>query len=149
MAKLSRGGDMDDLDEQQKTRNAALLTHRRILMRLNMTESLHQRLEKALEPLLFVRATTVNQEELTEAVSLARQVLKHEWEVTKYGMFTTPVVCFKRCWKWLSAWRKVGVARDTSTTQPGRNGLGYCCVAERQGGVCPRSTRKYARVSQN
>jgi hypothetical protein len=35
MAKLSRSGESSDLEEQQKTRNAVLLAHRRILMRLN------------------------------------------------------------------------------------------------------------------
>jgi hypothetical protein len=99
IAKLSLGGDSDDLEEQQKARNAVLLANRRILMRLNMTEPLHQRLEKALEPLLCVRGKTVNEEELGTAVRLARQVLKHEWEVTKYGFFTTPVVALKTGWK--------------------------------------------------
>jgi hypothetical protein len=68
-------------------------------MRLNMTEPLHQRLENALEPLLQVRGSTANQEELATAVRLAREVLKHEWNVTKYGIFTSPVVGLKNWWK--------------------------------------------------
>jgi hypothetical protein len=99
MAMLSHGGDVIDLENQQKARNDVLLTHRRILMRLNMSEPLHQRLERALEMLLVVRDTTVKQDDLTAAVTLAGTVLKHEWDVTKYGAFTTPIVALKKRWK--------------------------------------------------
>lgn len=92
MAVLWQGGDASDLESQQKARNEVLLAYRRILMRLNMSEPLHQRLEKALEALLLVQGKTVNQEDLTTAVTLARTVLKREWDVTKYGAFTTPIV---------------------------------------------------------
>jgi hypothetical protein len=101
MAKQPQSGSAANLEDQQKTRRAVLLSHRRILMRLNMTGQLHQDLEETLQPLLVVRGQTVDQQELGRAVSLARRVLKHEWEVTKYGMFTTPIVHLKRIWKWL------------------------------------------------
>jgi hypothetical protein len=99
IATLSRGGDVSKLDDQQKARNDVLLAHRKILMRLNMNEPLHQQLEKALEALLLVRGTTMNQDDLAAAVTLARRVLKREWEVTKYGPFTEPVVVFKTWWR--------------------------------------------------
>jgi hypothetical protein len=98
MAMLWQGGDVSKLEEQQKARNDLLLAHRKILMRLNMSEPLHQELEKALEVLLMVRGKAVDQGELTGAVTLARRVLKREWEVTKYGSFTAPVLALKRWW---------------------------------------------------
>lgn len=99
MATLVKAGDEDGLESQQKARNEVLLVYRRILMRLNMTEPLHQQLERALEALLLVQGKTVNQEDLTKAVTLARTVLKREWNVTKYGPFTTPIVALKTQWK--------------------------------------------------
>jgi hypothetical protein len=79
--------------EEQKARNEALLAYRKILMRLNINETLHQQLEKSLESLL--QGKTANQHELTATVTLARTVLKREWEVTKYGPFTEPIIKFK------------------------------------------------------
>ncbi len=98
-AVLSQGGDAGRLEEQQKARNDVLLAYRKILMRLNMNELLHQQLEKSLESLLTVRGKTVNQDDLTAAVTLARVILKREWEVTKYGPFTTPIVHLKSWWR--------------------------------------------------
>ncbi len=98
-AVLSQGGDAGRLEEQQKARNDVLLAYRKILMRLNMNELLHQQLEKSLESLLMVRGKTVNQDDLTAAVTLARVILKREWEVTKYGPFTTPIVYLKSWWR--------------------------------------------------
>lgn len=99
MAMLSQGGDVSKLEDQQKARNDVLLAHRRILMRLNMNEPLHEQLEKALEALLIVRGKTVDQDDLAAAVTLARRVLKREWEVTKYGPFTAPVVAVRTWWR--------------------------------------------------
>lgn len=42
---LSEDGDTQRLEERQRARNDVLLAHRRILMRLNMNEPLHQQLE--------------------------------------------------------------------------------------------------------
>ncbi len=95
MALLSHGGDATKLEEQQKARNDVLLAYRKILMRLNMNEPLHQQLEKSLGSLLTVRGTTMNQDDLTATVALARTILKREWEVTKYGPFTTSMVYLK------------------------------------------------------
>lgn len=55
IAALSRSGDTSKLEEQQNARNDVLLAYRKILMRLNMNEPLHQRLETTLGSLLTVR----------------------------------------------------------------------------------------------
>jgi hypothetical protein len=99
MAMLAKGGEASRLEEQQKARNDVLLAYRKILMRLNMNEELHQQLEKSLEALLSIRGTTVDQDELTTVVTLARSILKREWEVTKYGPFTEPSIRLKTWWR--------------------------------------------------
>jgi hypothetical protein len=100
MAMLSQGGETSKLEEQQKARNDALLAYRKILMRLNMNEALHQQLENSLGSLLTVQTSkTVNQEELSAAVLLARIILKREWDVTKYGPATEPMIRLKTWWR--------------------------------------------------
>jgi len=97
MAILSQGGEARELEEQQKARNDVLLMYRKILMRLNMNEPLHQQFEKSLESLLMVRGKAVNQDEITATVTLACTILKREWEVTKYGPFTEFIIYLKNC----------------------------------------------------
>jgi hypothetical protein len=99
VAMLAQGGGASNLEEQQKIRNDVLLAYRNILMRLNMNEPLHQQLEQSLESLLMVRGKTVNQDDLAAGVTLARIVLKREWEVTKYGPFTALIVHLKTRWR--------------------------------------------------
>ncbi len=99
MAAFSQSGDANRLEEQQKARNDVLLAYRKILMRLNMKEPLHQQLERSLESLLLVRGKTADQDELTAGVTLARTILKREWEVTKYGPFTEHVIRLKTWWR--------------------------------------------------
>jgi hypothetical protein len=94
----SQAGDISNLERQQKARADALLTYRRILLRLNLNEPPHQRLEKALEALLL-RNKSLNQDELTAAVTLARTVLNEEWDVTNYGVLAEPIAVFKKQWK--------------------------------------------------
>jgi hypothetical protein len=93
MRMVPQVGDASKLEDQQDARNEALLAYRKILMRLNMNEPLHQQLEKSLGSLL--QGKTVNQNELTATVTLARSILKREWEVTKYGPFTAPIIQLK------------------------------------------------------
>ncbi len=45
---------------------------------------------------MFVTARVPDRTKLNDAVDLARQILKHEWNVTKYGIFTRPVLWAKR-----------------------------------------------------
>ena len=96
---LSRSGDATKLEEQQRARNEVLLAYRKILMRLNMNEPLHQQLEKSLNTLLLIKGDTVDEAKLAAAVTLARTILKQEWEVTKYGPFTTLIVPLKTWWR--------------------------------------------------
>jgi len=99
MAMLSQAGEASKLEEQQKARIDMLLVYRKILMRLNMNEPLHQQLEKSLETVLMIQGKTVNQDEITATVTLARVILKREWEVTKYGLFTAPMTHLKTWWR--------------------------------------------------
>jgi hypothetical protein len=99
MAMLPQNGDINNLEEQQKAWNDVQLAYRKILMRLNLNEPLHQQLEKSLGSLMMVRGQTVNQDDLAAAVTLARTVLKREWEVTKYGPFTALIIHLKARWR--------------------------------------------------
>jgi hypothetical protein len=90
---LSGGNEIIKMGELQNARNDALLTYRKILMRLNMNEALHQQLENSLASLLIdQRASSDN---LAATVKLARTILKKEWDVTKYGAFTVAIAHFK------------------------------------------------------
>jgi hypothetical protein len=100
----SQGGETSNLERQQKARADALLIYRRILLRLNMNEPPHRRLEKVLEALLL-RNKGANQDELTAAVTVARSVLNEEWDVTNFSGFAEPIATLKKQWK-----RVLGVA---------------------------------------
>jgi hypothetical protein len=99
IAALSQGGEIKHLEEQQSARNDVLIAYRKILMRLNMNEPLHQQLEESLEALLTITEKSANQEQLAHTVTLARRILKQEWEVTKYGPLTAPATHFKKWWR--------------------------------------------------
>ena len=93
------GATAEDLERLQEARRAALLVHRRILLRLNMTERPHIELGNLLESFLTVETTTPDSQRIAVVVQQAREVLKHEWAVTKYGMVTKPVMTIKRWMK--------------------------------------------------
>ena len=95
MAALQRDIRPETLERQQETRYAALLVYRRILLRLNITEQPHIQLAEALKQLLVVDGRTAESKRVDDVVGLARQVLKHEWAVTKYGIFTGLEVGYK------------------------------------------------------
>jgi hypothetical protein len=94
----SQGGETNNLERQQKARADALLNYRRILLRLNVNDPPHRQLEKALEALLL-RNKSLNQDELTAAITLARSVLNEEWDATNYGVPADLVAAFKKRWK--------------------------------------------------
>jgi len=94
----SQGGETSNLERQQKARADALLYYRRILLRLNLNEPPHRRLEKALEALLL-RNKSLNQDELTATITLARTVLNEEWDVANYGVLAEPFAAVKKRWK--------------------------------------------------
>lgn len=98
VSNVSRGIEPADqaLEELQGARQSALLVYGRILLRLNITESAHVRLAALLEVLLHVESPTPDAGHIDAVVTQARQVLKDEWAVTKYGIFTRPVLASKR-----------------------------------------------------
>jgi hypothetical protein len=81
-----------------EARNSAVLVYRRILLRLNMTERPHIELGEKLNNLL-VNETTPDTKKIDVIVTLSRKILKHEWAVAKYGIFTKPITCLKNFWK--------------------------------------------------
>lgn len=87
--------EISNPQEERRARSGAVLAYRKILMRLNMNEQLHQELERSLGSLLTVKGDTASQDRITDAVTLARIILKREWEVTKYGSFTEPMLQVK------------------------------------------------------
>lgn len=99
MAKiLKQGGTSDDLQEQQDTRNSAMLVYRRILIRLNMTEPRSMKLADSLKGLMTISSAVADEEKMDAVVNASRELLKHEWAVTKYGIFTRPALSIKRFW---------------------------------------------------
>lgn len=98
LAKMHRLNEMEDIELQQEARNAALLAYRRVLMRLNMTETLHVNLVDRLNELMTIDSTTADSRKIEAAVNASREVLKYEWAVAKYGMFTKWFLKYK-------AWR--------------------------------------------
>lgn len=89
----------DDLEKQQDARNSAMLSYRRILMRLNMTETPSIQLSDRLFDLMTITNKVADSEKINAVLIASRQVLSQEWAVTKYGIFTWPVMKFK-------LWRK-------------------------------------------
>jgi len=100
--RMSQLRDTDDLERQQEVRNAAMLVYRRVLMRLNMTENDHIGLAQALEELMTISGNTANDLKIDGVIGMSRVVLKHEWTVTIWGMFTRLVIWIKNRQKaWL------------------------------------------------
>ena len=97
------GGTTDDLERLQSTRNEAMYVYRRILLRLNMTEAAHIELAQKLLDLQLVKGQSADPDQIDSAINLARIVLKHEWAVTKYGVFTEPMLALK-------SWRRAKTA---------------------------------------
>jgi hypothetical protein len=96
---VSQAIDVDRPEESRKACSEALLAYRKILMRLNMNESLHQELEKSLEALLLPQDRAAKEIDIAATVTLARTILKREWEVTKYGLFTQAITKLKTEWR--------------------------------------------------
>ena len=90
---------IDDLEKQQDARNSAMLAYRRILMRLNMTETPSIELGDRLNDLMTISTTVADSQRIEAVLNASRHVLSQEWAVTKYGLFTRPIMAFKSCWK--------------------------------------------------
>jgi hypothetical protein len=87
VGRLLKNTDPEKLDEleqkKQDTRNELLFAYRRILLRLNMKESLHLNLGAKLKDFRTVEQRVPDQEQVDEAITLSQAVLKEEWEATK------------------------------------------------------------------
>jgi hypothetical protein len=93
------GATSDDLERLQNARNEAMLSYRLVLMRLNITEVAHIQLAQELNRLLVVKTRTPDTEQIDRVITHAREVLRHEWAVTKYGIVTRPIVKAKNWFK--------------------------------------------------
>jgi hypothetical protein len=69
--------------KKQDARNTLLFGYRMIVLRLNMNEKLHVDLDEKLKSFWSLQTQVVDHTKIDEALSLSRQVLKKEWEVTK------------------------------------------------------------------
>jgi hypothetical protein len=86
-------------DDQQEAQNAALLVYRRILLRLNLTEEEHIELANGLKALVDDQSDFANPAQVEGVITLAREVLKQEWAVTKYGPFAPVMMTLKSALK--------------------------------------------------
>ena len=86
----------DDMEKLRAATESAWLVYRRILLRLNMTEAAHIELANMLHGLMTQGGPYADKLAIDRVVDLARRVLKQEWAVTKYGVFTKPVVAIKK-----------------------------------------------------
>ncbi|WP_150126058.1 hypothetical protein [Brevundimonas sp. LM2] len=75
---------IDALSEQSHLSMAA---HRRVLLRLNPAERLHEELTLSLDALINVGSHDEYIKKIDGALRTAQSLLKQEWEVTKYGTF--------------------------------------------------------------
>jgi len=88
-----RGNGNAKLEMKKREARIALLhVYWRIVLRLNRKEKLHRDLKEKLESLLIVSTQVPDPVVVGDAVDLARQVLKREWEVTKLGILAGPVM---------------------------------------------------------
>ena len=109
----SYGAETNNLERQQKARADAQSMYRRILLRLNVNEPLHQRLEKALEALL-VRNKGANQDDLTAAVTSPALFSTKIGDVTNYGVLAESIAAFQNRWKRTAGFAKAIGVRETS-----------------------------------
>lgn len=68
-------------------------------MRLNIVEPDHIELAEALKELLMISDVTPDQAKVEAVVERSRRILKQEWEVAKWGMFTWPVLAVRAWWR--------------------------------------------------
>jgi hypothetical protein len=87
----------DEEQNKQDARVAVLFVYWRIVLRLNRVEPMHIELRQKLDDMMIVSAKVPDRDKIEEIVDLARRILKQEWNVTKYGMFTSLVAWMKAC----------------------------------------------------
>ncbi|HEX4371250.1 MAG TPA: hypothetical protein VH019_07875 [Rhizomicrobium sp.] len=82
-------------EDRKAARVAILFVYWRIVLRLNRRQKPHTDLRDKLDALMTVASRTPDRTKIEDAIDLARQVLKREWDVTKYGSMATPIFWFK------------------------------------------------------
>jgi hypothetical protein len=93
------GSTAKDLDNLEDARNAAMLAYRRIVLRLNITEPPHVKLTQELQRLMLIKSKTPDVSQMERVITQARDVLRYEWAVTKYGLFARPILMCKSWFK--------------------------------------------------
>jgi hypothetical protein len=88
------------LERKRLARMDLLFVYWRITLRLNRKEPSHGDLKKALLDLMVVKEDVPDVLATESTVELARLILKREWEVTKYGWLTGPVLWWKSTVGW-------------------------------------------------
>ena len=87
VGRILKASDSEKLGEleqkKQDTRNSLLFAYRRILLRLNMKETLHRELSTKLKAFLTVEQRVPDQDKVDDVIALSQAVLKEEWEATK------------------------------------------------------------------
>ena len=82
-------------EKNNDARSAVLFIYSRILLRLNRNEALHISLASKLNQLRTVLSETPDSAQINELVMTAQDVLKREWEVTKFGPLAKPIMCWR------------------------------------------------------
>ena len=99
VGKVLHGGGADAEEEKQDARIAVLFIYSRIVLRLNRTEEMHVELKNKLDDMNMVRDRVPDRVKVDDLVDHARRILKHEWDVAKYGPFTKSILKLKNILK--------------------------------------------------
>jgi hypothetical protein len=83
VGRVLNNSNPEKLDELEQTRNELLFAYRRILLRLNMKETLHRDLSAKLKDFWMVEQRVPDQAQVDEAIALSQALLKEEWKATK------------------------------------------------------------------
>jgi hypothetical protein len=99
-----KDSNAEGVEEKRRTARADLLfIYERIRLRLNRTEESHISLEQKLSEFINEPLLTKLEDRscINETIDLSRQILKNEWEVTKYPW--RPYISKAKVWvsKWL------------------------------------------------
>lgn len=82
--------------KKREARIAVLFVYRRIQLRLNPNEALHNQLMGKLDRLQLVETATPDPILLMETANIAQEVLRQEWEACKLGPLAKPVLKLKQ-----------------------------------------------------
>jgi hypothetical protein len=101
---LWQSSDPNAEKKKREVRIGILFVYWRIVLRLNRTETAHIELRERLDKLMTVTERVPNRDQVEETVDLARQILKREWEVTKFGMLRNLILWLKSQCKPFADW---------------------------------------------